>query len=108
MDAIMCETKDTVLLDFRNHYNKAENKCFIAVEWHYNTPSGIVNSEEWINEMTLWNVYENRKYGSFIDDHFIALKSEAGNRESVVECYVTGTKCKTVDEFNNLTGKYMD
>jgi hypothetical protein len=100
--------KDTVLLDFRNHYNKAENKCFISVEWHYNSPSGIANSEEWINEITLWNIYENAKYGSFIEDHFIFLKSTSGNREDVDECYVSGTKCKTIDEFNDLRAKYMN
>src|ERR1700682_3437330 len=27
--------RDTILLDFSNHYNKKENKCFIFVEYHY-------------------------------------------------------------------------
>jgi hypothetical protein len=29
--------KNTILLDFRNHYNKKENKCFGFVEWHYHS-----------------------------------------------------------------------
>lgn len=44
----------------------------------------------------------------FIEDHFIYLKVENGNREMFVECYVAGTKCKTADEFNNLFVKYID
>jgi hypothetical protein len=27
--------KDTILLDYTNHYNKKSNQCFILVEYHY-------------------------------------------------------------------------
>ncbi len=26
--------KNTLLLDYTNHYNKGMTKCFIQVEWH--------------------------------------------------------------------------
>lgn len=29
--------KDTILLNFTNHYDKNLNKCFILVEYHYNS-----------------------------------------------------------------------
>src|SRR5580765_997419 len=52
--------KDTALLDFTNHYNKKQNKCFILVEYHYN--SNLVagtRGSSWTNIMTLWDLYEN-------------------------------------------------
>ena len=92
---------DTKLLDYSNHYNKKQNMCFILVEYHYGEHVGA----SWMNDMTLWNVYENSKYGSFTENHIITFKSDA--RDMVLECEVYGAKCKTGDEFNNLIRPYL-
>src|SRR5712671_5178525 len=49
--------KDTILLDFTNHYNKNQNKCYILIEFHYSTDQ----QGSWTNSMSLWDVYENSK-----------------------------------------------
>ena len=46
--------KDTMLLDFTNHYNKKGNKCFIFIEYHYNSHFGAPGGNAWTNHMTLW------------------------------------------------------
>jgi hypothetical protein len=57
--------KDTALLDYRNHYNKKENKCFVLVEYHYNSKLAGPGGTSWTNLMSLWDVYENSQYGDF-------------------------------------------
>jgi hypothetical protein len=44
--------KDPVLLDYSNHYNKAQNKCFIYVEYHFHTGTDA----SWTNDIFLWDV----------------------------------------------------
>src|SRR5713226_10771540 len=46
--------KDTILLDFMNHYNKKQNKCFILVERHYNSNLAAPGGTSWTNDMSLW------------------------------------------------------
>jgi hypothetical protein len=91
----------TKLLDFTNHYNKKQNACFILVEYHYDEHLGA----SWMNDMTLWNVYENSKFGGFTENHIVTFKTDP--REEVLACEVYGTKCKTADEFNNLVRPYL-
>src|ERR1035441_8078527 len=55
--------KNTLLLDYTNHYNKSQNACFIAVEWHFNGSEPF----EWTNYMGVWNVLENSKLGEIYD-----------------------------------------
>jgi hypothetical protein len=96
--------KDTIILDHTNHYNRAQNKCFAIVEYHFNT--GVRAS--WANYMGLWDIYENSKYGEFREAHnntMVDGKFQAQDR--VDECYVAGQTCKSVNEFNNLTRSFM-
>jgi hypothetical protein len=95
--------KNTILLDYSNHYNKAMNKCFIAVEYHYY--SGENGS--WINNIALWDVYENVKYGLFFEDHTIFLKPAYHSEDAVNVCEFGDKKCKTIGEFNGFTQPYM-
>jgi hypothetical protein len=60
-------TKDTIMLDYTNHYNKGLNKCFILVEHHFS----FGTHGSWINAMTLYDVYENVEYGSTGEYHMI-------------------------------------
>jgi outer membrane murein-binding lipoprotein Lpp len=96
--------KDTVLLDYSNHYNKAQNKCFISVEYHFH--SGTDGS--WTNDMSLWDVYENVKYGFFFETHEVVPKPEYHVVDSVGSCEFFDKKCKTIDEFNGFIGPYLN
>jgi len=97
--------KNTNLLVFTNHYNKSMNKCFILVEYHYSADDG---GDSWNNDMELWNVYENTKYASFAEAHFIYLGPSARTSDRVFTCELFDAKCKTGDEFNNLIRPYLN
>jgi hypothetical protein len=97
--------KDTVILDYSNHYNKEQNKCFTVVEWHYK--SALFGEGSWVNHMSLWDVYENTKYGEFVEDHIISFKP-VSTRTQVDTCNVLDKKCASGDEFNNLVRPYMN
>jgi len=93
--------KTTTSLDFINHYNKSSNTCMIVVEWHYTEGSSGVNL------VSLWNVYENVKYGSFDDNHYTDPKNPPA-RDQVITCEVMDKKCMNIDEFNYLVRPYMN
>ena len=94
--------KTTILLTYTNHYNRSLNKCFITVEYHYKTVG-----QSWVNDMMVWDIYENEKYGNVSVYHMIDLKPEFHASETVSGCEVYGKTCKTVDEFNSLVSSYM-
>src|SRR5579884_1776223 len=58
--------KNTIYLDYTNHYNRKLNGCFIVVEHHFNLPQ----TSNWHNAMSLWNVHENEQYGTFDEGHY--------------------------------------
>jgi hypothetical protein len=97
--------KDTILLTFTNHYNRVQNKCFILVEYHYSFEKGTTS---WANHMTLWDAYENLKYGEFSERHQVVTKPESRIVVSVDTCEVFGKECKTADEFNNIVRPFMN
>jgi len=94
--------KTTLLLNYTNHYNRSLNKCFIEVEYHYR-----LFGDSWVNDIMVWDIYENEKYGNVSVNHMVYLKPEFHDSESVSGCEVYGRKCKTVDEFNGLVSPYM-
>ncbi len=97
--------KDTVLLDYSNHYNKEQNKCFLVVEWHYK--SSFYGEGSWTNHLSLWDVYENAKLGEFVEQHIITFKPPS-TRTEVQGCNVLDKKCMTVAEFDDLVRPYMN
>jgi hypothetical protein len=100
--------KDTLFLDFTNHYNAKHNKCLILVEYHYKFQFVGPGGNSWTNEMSLTDVYENAKYASFAENHITNWKPKIETHEEVISCDVEGVKCKTGDEFNNLIRRYMN
>jgi hypothetical protein len=94
--------KETILLDFSNHYNKSSNQCFIVVEYHF----AFGDAASWMEDITLWDVYENSKVGDFSENHEIDLKG-GGYEARVYTCELYGKKCTTADEFNGLVQPYM-
>jgi hypothetical protein len=100
--------KDTVLLDFTNHYNKKLNKCFIVVEYHYNSNFAGTGGGSWTNDMELSDVYENSKYGRFGENHYTYWKPTVTSSSEVISCELLDQKCKTIEEFNGLLRPYMN
>jgi hypothetical protein len=94
--------KTTLLLSYSNHYNKSMNKCFIEVEYHY-----TLQGSSWVNDMQLWDVYENIKYGDISVSHLVSAAKPFSIEELVNLCEVYGKKCKTIDEFNSLVRPYL-
>ena len=96
--------KATLLLIFNNQHNKAKNRCFILVEYHY-----TLSRNTWINLMTLTDVYENSKYGDFSGSRtdIIQQGGTLDTQETANTCEVYGKKCATKDEFTNLIRTYL-
>jgi hypothetical protein len=94
--------KNDLLLDFNNHYNKVSNQCFIWIM--DNRKSG--NGNSWSKSSTLWDVFENAKYADYLESHIV---DEQYKDDLIVDtCQVLGKECKSVEEFNSLTLKYMN
>jgi hypothetical protein len=100
--------KDTLLLTFTNHYNKKQNKCFILVEYHYNSKFAAPGESSWSNLMTLWDIYENSKYGDFAENHYTYYKPKVSFQDEVITCEVLSQKCKTGEEFNNAVRPFLN
>jgi hypothetical protein len=97
--------KDTLLLDYRNHYNKNLNKCFIFVEYHYSSDK---SGASWMNNITVWDVYENSKFGEFIENHIIFGEGVNAPTTQFKNCEFFGKKCTTLSEFNQMMQTYMN
>jgi hypothetical protein len=100
--------KDTLLLEFTNHYNKKQNKCFIFVEYHYNSHLAGREGWSWTNDMSLWDVYENFKYANFGGNTYTYYKPTISTSTEVITCEANGQKCKTVEEFNSFVRPYLN
>jgi hypothetical protein len=97
--------KTTLLLNHTNHYNKAMNKCFVLVEYHYSLPNG---DSSWANNLTLWDVYENAQYATFSESHIDYQKPTFEVKDHVMTCELLDRKCTTVEEFNGFVQPYLN
>jgi hypothetical protein len=97
---------DTTLLTYSNHYQKAMNKCFILVEYHYNSKLAGPGGSSWTNRMELWDVIENNQYADFGENHYTYYKLADSSNGEVVICSVSGQQCKSLQEFNSLIAPY--
>jgi hypothetical protein len=95
--------KDTIMLDFSNHYNSASNQCLIFVEEH----SSYRNGRAWLNNMSLYNVYENAKYGNYLEEHVYGLDHD-DPKDAVITCEMFDQKCTSLDQFNKFAQPYMN
>jgi len=100
--------KDTIFLDFTDHQNAKQNKCFILAEHHFNSHLAGAGGDSWSNMMSLYDVYENAKYAELSENHYTYYKPTIHTGDEVITCNIQGTKCKSQDEFNNLVGPYMN
>ncbi len=95
----------TLLLNHTNHYNKSLNKCFVAVENHYSLWGNLANGA-WVKSATIWDVYENSKYGELAENHMISNSTEF--KALLLVCEVLDKKCSTAEEFNALVRPYFN
>jgi len=95
--------KDTLYLDFTNHYNKSMNKCFILVEYRYSHG----REYSWANDKALWDVYENARYADLNVYHITYFEPTFRKEEKVANCELFDKKCTTIGEFDNFTRPYM-
>jgi hypothetical protein len=96
--------KDTIYLDYTNLYSKKLNSCFIWVEEHSRDGQDKLLAP-WCTYVSVWNVYENSKYGDFIEHH------NPGNEQlpqSMVICDLGEKSCSSLKEFQGLTQSYFD
>jgi hypothetical protein len=100
--------KDTILLNYTNHYNAKLNKCFVLVEDHYNSHFAGPGDDSWTNDIDLTDVYERSTYAHFAKKHYTHRKPDLNTQEEVITCDVLGKKCETAVEFNNLISQYMN
>lgn len=100
--------KETVLLEFSNHYNAKQNKCFVFVEYHSNAHPTNGDLSSWSNYMTIYDVYENVKYAEFLQNHIVHGKPDFKLEEPVLTCDMGGKQCTTIDEYNNFQRPYMN
>lgn len=96
-----------MLLDYQDHYNAKQNKCFIHVEYHFDSHMAGPGGNSWTNDITLYDVYENAKYGEFTESHRIYFEPKPSSGDDVITCEASEDKCKTIDEFNNLVRPYL-
>jgi hypothetical protein len=100
--------KDTVLLDYTNHYNKSTNSCFISIEYHYNANPVVKTQSEWVNNISLWNVYENDKIGEFTQDHVLDFSlSPDKSTNDILTCWVDANKCSSLNQYEANIRPYM-
>lgn len=99
--------KETILLNFTNHYNRTLNKCFILVEYHYRSNFAGPGGNSWTNDMSLSDVQQNAKLAYFAENHITSWKPEYSLRNEVISCNVLDKECKTGEEFNNDISQYM-
>jgi hypothetical protein len=75
--------------EYKNHYNKNMNKCFILVD--------IVSPIK-VNRKYLWDVNENKQYGMFNNS----------SKGIITWCRVSGKECKSISEWDSLVKSYME
>ena len=98
------EDKDTILLDYSNHYNSKVGKCFIIVEWHYNDT--VSKRGEWYGNIQLHDVFENNKYAE-LSEHTDVDYQTFKSTKRVLRCNVDGEECKSSEEFAAKTRGYI-
>lgn len=87
--------------NYRNHYNKKLNKCFIRSE-----TVNVSGTDKSINFsiLSLDDVNEHKQYGEYIGDYMDLGKKPL----NPPMCYVSGYKCKSYEEWDALIKPYME
>jgi hypothetical protein len=92
-------------LDYTNHYSKSQNKCFILVQYNYSKPYRVGPPSRIIS-MTLYDVYENVRYGDFAESY--NPQSGREDKNHMLTCEFVNKGCSTRQEFSNLASAYLN
>ena len=95
--------KNTITLDYHNHYNRSLGKCFVMIEWHYRDVLSRTGS--WFNLGFLYDAYENQEVGKF--SQYTDVGADFEPHLSIQECEVAGNKCGSIEEFNRKSTPFM-
>ena len=98
------QQKETVFLDFTNHYNRSENRCYIRVEHHTDYAPKVTS--DWYNHIAIYNVYENDEVADLTLLNRIRV-NEPDTKSEMVSCNFQGVTCKSPDEFYAKTNPFM-
>jgi hypothetical protein len=98
--------KDTIMINFHNHFNRKRSSCFVVVEWHYRNRGP--HSDNWTNLIKIYDAFENNEYADFAENHYIEGPPSYADREEVITCEAVGVKCKSINEFNKLSSPLMN
>jgi hypothetical protein len=79
--------KDTLLLDYSNHYNKSVNKCFILVQYNHSMGAGNYVGKT----ITLHDVYDNVERATA---HLVHALTEDAEQAKAI-CTIDGDKKDT-------------
>jgi hypothetical protein len=92
--------KDTLLLNYTNHYSGKLNKCFISVAWNYG-----LGLRGFTKSMLVYDVYENAKVAEWSETHMMI-----GDKTQVQSglCSVAAVKCASFDEFSARIQPYTN
>ena len=88
-----------------SHYNKKHDACFIRVGFYFGQikediklgkgKNMTLKHPNWM--VTLYNVFDGKMIGNCA---YVGMEKQ--------ECWVGNSKCKTIDEFENLIRPYME
>ena len=90
-EGIINDNEQSGKMSHQNHYNKKLDKCFIIL-----TQNTIVKRDgEMFRKKSLWDMNENKQYGSFI---------QIGDK---YYCEVSGNRCESEEEWDEIIKHYM-
>lgn len=93
---ITSDESGQMMSGYQNHYNKKLNKCFMNI---MTTSYPKDKTRDVLIMKNIWDVNENREYGSFIR----LRKSPTPN-----DCKVLDKICKSEEEWDTLVKPYME
>jgi hypothetical protein len=97
--------KDTLLLDYRNHYNNQLGKCFVEIFWNYkDTPW---HRGQWFRKVYLYDALEHDLYAE-LGEHSEFNPETNEFKISVITCTVTGVECRSRTEFEASIRRYIE
>jgi hypothetical protein len=80
-------------------------RCVLLIGWVLLVATGCNTGERLIS---LRDANENVKYGEVSDYQTVYAKPEFHVENRIMNCQLSESKCKSVDEFNNLARPYMN
>ncbi len=93
-------SKQDILLDYQNHYNKKLNKCYMLISYNFylSEQTGLISKS-----LIFYDVEDNAKLGE--------TGEESGGMYSIPVldvCQILGKKCASVSDFMNVVRPYMN